>query len=99
ALQYASTPSTTFRTRASITPDEVGLPDICARRAESVVRGAARLKIASSEIGGALTGSARLKDLADIAATVPPAVPLDGTLDLSATVAGTLTRPHLTFRS
>jgi outer membrane protein assembly factor BamA/autotransporter translocation and assembly factor TamB len=98
AVQYALLPSTTFATRASITASDIGLADIEAKLADSVVRGAVQLKVASGEIGGGLTGSARLKDLASMA-QAPPTLPIDGTLNLSATLSGSLERPGIALRT
>jgi outer membrane protein assembly factor BamA/autotransporter translocation and assembly factor TamB len=97
-LQYASLPSATFRTRASITTSEIGLADIEAKLADSAVRGSIQLQVASGQIGGALTGSARLKDLAAIA-EAPPTLPFDGAVDLSATLSGSLERSVIALRT
>ena len=71
---------------------------LAARDDRSGKTGSVQLKVASGDIAGALTGSARLKDLAVIA-EAPSTLPLDGALDLSASLSGRLERPAIAVRS
>ena len=98
ALQYESLPSTAFSARASITPDEVSLKEIDARLADSSARGAVRWAIKSDELGGTLNGTLPLNDLRAFTTAIPQTLPLDGSLDVSATLSGSLAQPRVEVR-
>jgi outer membrane protein assembly factor BamA/autotransporter translocation and assembly factor TamB len=95
AVQYESLPQTSFSARASISRDEANLREIDARLADSSVRGAVRWTSASNNIDGMLTGSLPLKTLHEVAAAIPRTLPLDGSVDFSAALSGSLAAPRI----
>ncbi len=97
-LGYESLPPASISGHALVTLDAIGVDDLDARIANSHVRGALGWSTASDAIDGALTGLVQLKDVATFAPSTSESLPMDGTLDLSAALTGSIARPRLTVR-
>jgi autotransporter translocation and assembly factor TamB len=98
-LRQASLPASTIRGRALVTKDALALNDFDARMAGSTARGSIRWATASDEIAGTVIGALRLADLSSLLPSIPPSLALDGAVDLSAAIAGSLARPRVALQS
>jgi outer membrane protein assembly factor BamA len=94
-LRHASVPASTIRGRAMVTKDALALTDVDARIAGSTARGSIRWATGSDEIAGTVTGALRLADLPSLLPSIPPSLALDGAVDLTAALAGSLAQPRV----
>ena len=98
-VRYESMPAATVRSHASLSADAVGLSGIDARMGGAAARGDVRWSIASSAIAGALNGSVPLQTLDDFSSPIPTSLALNGSVNLAATLSGTIVQPRVALHA
>ncbi len=98
-VRYESMPAATVRAHASLSADAVGLSGIDARMGGAAASGDVRWSIASSAITGALNGSIPLQALDDFSPSIPKSLALNGSVDLAATLSGTIVQPRVALHA
>jgi outer membrane protein assembly factor BamA/autotransporter translocation and assembly factor TamB len=98
-MRYEAMPAATVRSHASVSADAVGLSGIDARMGEAAARGDLRWSMASGAVAGALTGSIPLEALDDFLPSIPKSLALNGSVDLEATLSGTMVQPRMALHT
>ena len=98
-VRYESMPAATVRAHASLSADAVGLSGIDARMGAAAARGDVRWSMASSEVAGALNGSVPLQALDDFSPSIPKSLALNGSVNLAATLSGTIVQPRVALHA
>jgi len=96
-IKYAALPNAMLSAHASLLPGGASMREIDLRLGGSSAQGELGWARSTDALRGMLNASVAVRDLGGLSATDPGRVPLDGRLDVSASLLGTLAQPRATI--